>query len=99
MSKLEQQTSAIVRIAPRIAEFNADAWDACANPHAQTYNPFVSHAFLNALELAGTVGEPKTGWVPQHLALEDTSGALSACMPCYLKLHSSGEYVFDYSWA
>ncbi|NIO41452.1 MAG: GNAT family N-acetyltransferase, partial [Burkholderiales bacterium] len=26
-------------------------------------------------------------------------GQISACMPCYIKLHSTGEYVFDYAWA
>lgn len=41
----------------------------------------------------------ETGWLPQHLLLEDSSGALIACMPCYLKSHSQGEYVFDHGWA
>jgi predicted N-acyltransferase len=40
-----------------------------------------------------------TGWLPQHLLLQDASGKLAACMPCYLKSHSYGEYVFDHSWA
>jgi uncharacterized protein len=90
--------SAIVKVLPRIAEANAAAWDACANPDPSRYNPFVSHAFLKALEDAGTVGE-KTGWHPQHLILEDESGAIAGCMPLYVKTHSQGEYVFDHAFA
>ena len=40
-----------------------------------------------------------TGWLPQHLVLEDAAGGIAACMPCYLKSHSYGEYVFDHAWA
>ena len=41
----------------------------------------------------------ETGWLPQHLVLEDAAGGIAACMPCYLKSHSYGEYVFDHGWA
>jgi predicted N-acyltransferase len=60
-------------------------------------NPFISHAFLSSLEEAGTVS-PRTGWQPQHLVVESEGEALAA-MPCYLKSHSQGEYVFDHGWA
>src|SRR5581483_9056342 len=83
-----------LRVAPRIAELPADAWDACAGRD----NPFISHAFLSALEESGSATR-KTGWLPHHLLLEDASGALLGAMPCYLKSHSQGEYVFDHGWA
>ena len=83
-----------IRVVDGLAEVPADAWDACAG----TANPFVSHAFLATLEASGTV-TPKTGWMPQHLLIEDTAGALRACAPLYLKNHSYGEYVFDWAWA
>jgi hypothetical protein len=51
-----------------------------------------------ALEEGGSA-TAETGWLPQHLLLEDGSGALPGCMPCYLKSHSQGEYVFDHGWA
>lgn len=73
-------------------------WDACANPDPATYNPFISYAFLNALEEAGTVGEG-TGWIPHHLVLEDPEDGVLGVMPLYAKTHSQGEYVFDHSWA
>ena len=94
----------IVRVEPEIAAIAAQDWDACANPGApefraaHPYNPFISHAFLNALETSGCVAAG-TGWAPQHLVLDDSTGRVLACMPCYLKSHSMGEYVFDYAWA
>ncbi|MEI2384149.1 GNAT family N-acetyltransferase [Breoghania sp. JC706] len=69
-----------------------------SNPQETSFNPFVSHAFLHTLEEAGcAVG--KTGWLGQHLVLEDGSGTPLAAAPCYVKTHSQGEYVFDYGWA
>ena len=99
MSVPERHNSqAIARIATAIADIDPAALDACANPNPDTFDPFVSHAFLGALEEAGTVGEPHTGWLPHHVTVEE-DGAMTGCMPCYAKLHSSGEYVFDHSWA
>jgi uncharacterized protein len=86
------------RVATSLADLNAAAWDSCANPDPATYNPFVSHAFLLALEEAGTVGG-RTGWKPQHVILEDETGRFLGAAPSYLKSHSMGEYVFDHAWA
>jgi predicted N-acyltransferase len=61
-------------------------------------NPFVSHAFLSALERSGSA-TPRTGWAPQHLVAETADGELLGAAPCYLKSHSRGEYVFDAGWA
>jgi predicted N-acyltransferase len=61
-------------------------------------NPFVSHAFLASLEASKSVGA-RSGWIPQHLIVEDESGEIFAAAPCYLKAHSQGEYVFDHGWA
>jgi predicted N-acyltransferase len=99
----QQQTkrearAAVVTVSPSIAEIDAAAWDACANPDAARFNPFVSHAFLRALEAAGTLGR-RAGWLPQHLVLDDGAGGIAACAPCYVKSHSQGEYVFDFGWA
>ncbi|MAD74363.1 MAG: GNAT family N-acetyltransferase [Rheinheimera sp.] len=59
--------------------------------------PFCQHAFLVALEQGGSVGEG-SGWLPQHLLLY-RDGSLVAAMPMYLKLHSYGEYLFDWAIA
>jgi predicted N-acyltransferase len=87
-------TALAARIVTGLAEVPAAAWDACAGGD----NPFVSHAFLEALEASGSA-TAETGWLPQHLLVEDSAGQLLAAAPLYLKSHSYGEYVFDWGWA
>ena len=82
------------RVIDHIADVPAAAWDACAGG----VNPFVSHAFLHALEASGSVNA-ESGWLPHHLLLEDGDGRLLGAVPLYLKGHSHGEYVFDHGWA
>lgn len=83
-----------IKIIKSLSEVSPEAWDACAG----TDNPFVRHAFLSALEDSGSAtGE--TGWLGQHLVIEDPAGGIAACAPLYLKNHSYGEYVFDWGWA
>ena len=83
-----------IRAVESIAAVAANRWDACAGDD----NPFTRHAFLTALEDSGSVSID-TGWAPRHLLLEDQGGRLVACAPLYVKSHSYGEYVFDWSWA
>jgi uncharacterized protein len=83
-----------IRVIDRIAAIPASAWDACAGSD----NPFLSYAFLDALEESGSA-TAETGWLPQHLALEDAGGQILGVAPLYLKGHSYGEYVFDHGWA
>lgn len=94
---MPSQDKVSVRVLQGIGEVTASDWDRVATPDAMPANPFVCHAFLKALEEAGTVCD-RTGWVPQHLVL-DEHGVVTGAMPCYLKFHSRGEYVFDYGWA
>jgi hypothetical protein len=86
-----------MRVAPSLADIPAEDWDACARGEAGAPNPFVSHAFLKALEASGCVGG-RTGWTPAHVLLERDDRTVAAA-PCYLKVHSQGEYVFDHGWA
>ena len=92
-----------VRALAGLKEIGAAAWDACATSAEtlqgsdETHNPFVSHAFLSALEDSACVSR-KTGWLPLHISLE-RDGDLLGVVPCYLKSHSQGEYVFDHGWA
>jgi len=64
----------------------------------EAYNPFISHAFLHSLEASGSA-VARTGWQPQHLVAESEDGEVVGAVPCYLKAHSRGEYVFDRGWA
>ncbi|HET6158241.1 MAG TPA: GNAT family N-acetyltransferase [Dongiaceae bacterium] len=90
------------RVVDSVAHVPAAAWDACAAGACETssgpQNPFVSHAFLDALEQSGSVGR-KAGWLSQHLVIEDSCGTVLAAAPLYVKSHSQGEYVFDHGWA
>ncbi|HUH48751.1 MAG TPA: GNAT family N-acetyltransferase [Mycoplana sp.] len=91
-----------IRVVQRFAEVPAERWarlaGASRGQSGTAYNPFVSHAFLSALEESGSA-TADTGWLGQHLLLEAEDGALLGAMPAYLKNHSQGEYVFDHGWA
>ncbi len=86
--------AARARFLKRIADVDAASWNALAG-HSQ---PFVRHEFLLAVEESGCA-VPRTGWTPRHLLLEDAGGRAIAALPLYLKGHSRGEFVFDFSWA
>ncbi len=77
-----------------IGEIAAADWDLCAG----TGNPFIRHAFLDALERSGSA-TAETGWLPRHVVVRDGGGRVVACAPLYAKSHSYGEYVFDWGWA
>ena len=76
-----------------LAQIAAEDW----NRIAGTDYPFLRHDFLYGLELAACT-TAETGWQPCHLLLRRDEELL-ALMPLYLKSHSYGEYVFDWSWA
>lgn len=77
----------------RITDIPAATWNALAGPES----PFLRHEFLAALEASASVCA-QTGWQPHHLELRK-AGVTVAVMPLYIKTHSYGEYVFDWSWA
>jgi len=77
-----------------LAGVPAATWDALV-PADQ---PFLSHAFLLALESTGCVGAG-SGWQASHAVLSGADGTWLAAMPGWRKQHSRGEYVFDQGWA
>jgi uncharacterized protein len=78
----------------RLADLPSGDWDSLGTAG----NPFLSHAFLEALEAHDCVGT-ESGWEPCHLLLRDAAGGLAGAVPRYRKAHSWGEFVFDWSWA
>ncbi|OUS27274.1 hypothetical protein A9Q98_09675 [Thalassotalea sp. 42_200_T64] len=78
---------------PKIALVEPQQWQALLNDNY----PFYQYSFLHALEHSGCVSA-KTGWQPLHLLIY-VDKQLVAAMPCYLKMHSYGEYMFDWNWA
>jgi predicted N-acyltransferase len=89
---------ATFRVVTSLADIKRADWDAVANPASEAFNPFLSHDFLWSLEESGAATR-KTGWQGQHLVLDGADGKPAAILPCYLKSHSMGEYVFDHGWA
>ncbi len=87
-----------IRMITGLDEVTEAAWDRVANPEGEPYDPFLSWAFLEALERSGAVA-PETGWTPCHLLLETGAGEVLAALPLYAKTHSQGEFVFDHAWA
>ncbi len=91
-----------IRIAAGINAFTCDEWNSFAGTTRggteNGYNPLISYAFLSALEDSGCAVR-RTGWQGHHLRLENAQGRLLGAVPCYLKSHSQGEYVFDHGWS
>jgi predicted N-acyltransferase len=81
-----------LHVTDTLASIQPSSWDALVGEQ-----PLLSHAFLHALHETGCAS-PKTGWAPRYLLLRQ-GDVLVGAMPLYLKAHSYGEYVFDWSWA
>lgn len=91
-----------IRVETSFQDISKDSWDrlsgAAKGQPGGLYNPFISHAYLSSLEESGSA-TTDTGWLGQHLLMEDGNGGLAGGLICYLKNHSQGEYVFDHGWA
>ena len=81
-----------IKIIDSLDDVPVDQWDKLS-----AGDPFLSHAFLFALETTGCTGS-EAGWVPCHILLLEQQRLVGA-MPLYIKSHSYGEYVFDWAWA
>ena len=86
----------VIQVHDNPASVDAAAWDQLLERQAAP-TPFMRHAYLLALHESGSA-VPETGWAPQFITLHDKQGLQAACA-LYLKSHSYGEYVFDWSWA
>ena len=82
-----------IKIIRKISEVGRADWDQLLGEGP----PFVKWDWLNALEQTGCVNE-ESGWLPHHVIVEKAGKLVGVC-PMYLKLHSMGEFVFDYEWA
>jgi len=89
-----REDAVIARMADGVAGIDAADWDACAGDD----NPFLSHAFLLALEESGSA-TARRGWQPVPIVIDGADGRPIGILPAYAKSHSQGEYVFDHNWA
>ncbi|NNC54568.1 MAG: N-acetyltransferase [Pseudomonadales bacterium] len=86
-----------LRLVQSIADIGEQTWRRCAGDDY----PFLRYEFLQALENAGgenAACNETSGWAPRHLVVSSGDRDI-AVMPMYLKDHSYGEYIFDWSWA
>ena len=83
-----------LEILNKISDVKAPDWNGLLSNDA---GPFLKHEFLSSLEETACVGS-NTGWQISHLVLKHDKEIVGA-IPLYLKQHSYGEYVFDWSWA
>jgi predicted N-acyltransferase len=83
-----------LEILSNLSDVTAPEWNSLLSEDS---SPFLRYEFLSSLEETGCVGKT-TGWQIAHLVLRRNDEIVGA-MPLYLKQHSYGEYVFDWSWA
>lgn len=86
----------VIRAVERIGQIDAAAWDGLAHGPS----PFLRHGFLRALEDSGSVGR-RAGWNPVYILAEEAreGGRLVGAVAAFIKVHSYGEYIFDWGWA
>jgi len=88
----------VIEVHEGVGAVDPDEWDGLLAAQAHP-TPFMRHAYLRALEASGSVGGD-TGWQPVTMTVRQRAGgALVAGAAAYLKMHSYGEYVFDWAWA
>jgi len=83
----------MIKVVRQVAEIPRQAWDGLLG----SGSPFMKWDWLDSFEQSGCVNEA-TGWLPHHLVVEKAGSTVAAC-PMYLKLHSMGEFIFDWEWA
>ena len=90
-----------IRFSHSIYDIGKESWNALSTSD----NPFLRFEFLAALEDCQCIDSPiqrmplNSGWIPQYAIVEDEQHAALAIAPVFQKLHSYGEYVFDWAWA
>lgn len=85
-----------IEVVDSLASIQPAEWDGLVT--AAGGNVFLSHGYLHAMHATGCASA-RTGWTPRYLVARDAAGRLTGALPMYLKAHSYGEYVFDWSWA
>ncbi len=103
---MAEPRSVTIRVAESADDVGEESWNAVANPSSDftkgyDYNPFLDFGFFSCLERSDSASR-ESGWMPQHLVMEedqDGRSEITGILPCYLKNHSQGEYVFDHGWA
>jgi uncharacterized protein len=81
------------RIFNSISDIDIQQWSEIEDPDS----PFADWEFFHCLEQSGSIGATQ-GQVPIYFTLWQAE-QLVAAAPLFLKEHSYGEFIFDWSWA
>jgi predicted N-acyltransferase len=60
--------------------------------------PFLNADFLAIIERHGAAARA-WGWTPCHLVASDAGNTIVGLLPLYVKTHSHGDFIYDWSWA
>ena len=85
-----------IQVLKSIGDIDATQWNSLLKIQPNP-TPFMKHEYLLAMELSKSA-TPQTGWTPRFITIRLEDTLIGAC-PLYLKMHSYGEFVFDWSWA
>lgn len=91
-----------IRVVGELAGVDAAAWDALGHGAS----PFLRYGFLRALEDSGSIDRAtvparqskRSGWTSVYI-LAERNGMLVGGVAAFIKVHSYGEYIFDWGWA
>lgn len=96
MSEEKGSNDYVIRVVDHPALVDAAQWNALLDAQPSS-TPFMRHEYLLAMHDSGSAVDA-SGWEPQFLVMHEGDQLVAAC-PLYLKVHSYGEYVFDWAWA
>ena len=83
-----------ISIAPAADAIPREAWTRLCPPE----HPFLNADFLAIIERHGAAGKA-WGWAACHLVASDEKGSVVGLLPLYIKQHSHGDFIHDWSWA
>ena len=86
-----------IHVRSSLSDVPALEWDRLWAHEPERATPFLSHAWLDALEQSGAAS-PETGWSGRHLLLR-RGGRVVAAMPGWVKRDSHGDFGRDWQWA
>jgi predicted N-acyltransferase len=86
-----------VHVRSTLSDVPATEWDQLWAHEPEKATPFLSHAWLDALEQSGAA-VPERGWMGRHLLLR-RGGRTVAALPAWCRTDSHGDFGRDWEWA
>jgi predicted N-acyltransferase len=86
-----------VHVRSTLSDVPAAEWDRLWAHEPDRATPFLSHAWLDALEQSGAAA-PGNGWTGRHLLLR-RGGRTVAALPAWSRTDSHGDFGRDWQWA